>query len=188
MSFVLVAGIAVALAMDCFAVSLGMGAGTKGLSMRQALRMAAFFGGFQFFMPVLGWLAGARLLALIRDFDHWVAFGLLAVVGGHMIYESFELSEEEKEDRPDRTRGARLLVLSVATSIDSLGVGLSLGVIETSIVYPAAVIGLTSFVMTIAGAKLGPVVGKVAGKRAELIGGLILIAIGVKILVEHIGG
>jgi manganese efflux pump family protein len=188
MSFVLVAGIAVALAMDCFAVSLGMGAGTKGLSMRQALRMALFFGGFQFFMPVLGWLAGARLLAIIRDFDHWVAFGLLAVVGGHMIYESFELSEEEKEDRPDPTRGARLLVLSVATSIDSLGVGLSLGVIETSILYPAAVIGLTSFVMTIAGAKLGPVVGKMAGKRAELIGGLILIAIGIKILVEHLGG
>ncbi len=187
MSFVLVVGIAVALAMDCFAVSLGLGAGKKGLSMRQAFRMAIFFGGFQFIMPILGWLAGARILALIRGFDHWIAFGLLAVVGGHMIYESFELSEEEKEARPDQTRGTRLLVLSVATSIDSLGVGLSMGVIETSIVYPAAVIGLTSFAMTVLGAKLGPVVGKVAGKRAELVGGLILIAIGIKILVEHLG-
>ncbi len=188
MSFLIVLGIAAALAMDCFAVSLGMGAGKRGLSLRQALRMAMFFGGFQFFMPVVGWLAGARLLALIRDLDHWIAFGLLAAVGAHMIYESFELSEEEKEARPDRTRGARLLVLSVATSIDALGVGLSLGVIEASIVYPAAIIGLTSFVMTVLGAKLGPVVGKVAGRRAELVGGLILIAIGIKILVEHIGG
>lgn len=186
MSFIFVLGIAVALAMDCFAVSLGMAAGTRGLSMRQAVRMAAFFGGFQFFMPVLGWLAGARLLSLIRDFDHWVAFGLLAVIGGHMIYESFELNDEKKEARSDQTRGARLLVLSVATSIDSLGVGLSLGVIEASILYPAAVIGLTSFVMTVAGARLGPVVGRVAGRRAELVGGVILIAIGMKILVEHL--
>lgn len=188
MSLIFVLGIAMALAMDCFAVSLGMAAGTRSLTMRQAVRMAAFFGGFQFLMPVVGWLAGARLLSFIRDFDHWAAFGLLAAVGGRMIYESFELSEEEKEARPDQTRGARLLVLSVATSIDSLGVGLSLGIIEASILFPAAVIGLTSFVMTVGGARLGPVAGRVAGRRAELVGGIILIAIGVKILVEHLGG
>lgn len=187
MSFIFIFGIAAALAMDCFAVALGSAAGAKGLTMRQAVRMAGFFGGFQFFMPVVGWLAGARLLGLIGDFDHWVAFGLLAAVGGHMIYESFELSEEEKEARPDRTRGKRLLVLSVATSIDSLAVGLSLGVMGASILYPAAVIGLTSFVMTVVGARLGPVVGRLAGRRAELVGGLVLIGIGVKILVEHLG-
>jgi putative Mn2+ efflux pump MntP len=188
MSFVLVLGVAVALAMDCFAVSLGLACGAKGLTMKQAVRMAAFFGGFQFVMPVAGWFAGDRLLGLIRNFDHWIAFGLLALIGGRMIYESFGLSEEEKACRPDQTQGMRLVVLSLATSIDALAVGLSLGVIRSSILYPAAVIGLISFVLTIAGAKLGPVSGRIAGRRAELLGGLILIGIGLKILVEHLGG
>ncbi len=188
MSFVLVLGVAVALAMDCFAVSLGLACGAKGLTMKQAVRMAAFFGGFQFVMPVAGWFAGDRLLGLIRNFDHWIAFGLLALIGGRMIYESFGLSEEEKACRPDQTQGMRLAVLSLATSIDALAVGLSLGVIRSSILYPAAVIGLISFVLTIAGAKLGPVSGRIAGRRAELLGGFILIGIGLKILVEHLGG
>jgi len=188
MSFVLIVGIAVALAMDCFAVSLGLACGAKGLTMKQAVRMAAFFGGFQFVMPVAGWFAGERLLGLIRNFDHWIAFGLLALIGGRMIYESFGLSEEEKASRPDQTQGMRLVVLSLATSIDALAVGLSLGVIRSSILYPAAVIGLISFVLTIAGAKLGPLSGRVAGRRAELLGGLILIGIGLKILFEHLGG
>jgi putative Mn2+ efflux pump MntP len=186
MAFVLILGIAVALAMDCFAVTLGMACGTKGLTMKQAVRMAAFFGGFQFVMPVAGWLAGDKLLGFIKSFDHWVAFGLLALIGGRMIYESFGLNEEEKACRPDQTQGTRLVVLSLATSIDALAVGLSLGVIRTSILYPAAVIGVTSFVLTIVGAKLGPVAGRLAGRRAELFGGLILIGIGVKILVEHL--
>lgn len=188
MPVIFILGIALALAMDCFAVSLGLACGLKGLTMRQALRMAAFFGGFQFVMAVLGWLAGSGMLGFIKNFDHWVAFGLLAFVGGRMIYESFEQSDEEREARPDQTRGTRLIILSLATSIDSLGVGLGLGVIEVSILYPAAVIGLTSFALTVVGAGLGPVVGRVAGRRAELVGGLILIAIGVKILVEHLGG
>jgi putative Mn2+ efflux pump MntP len=96
------------------------------------------------------------------------------------------LNEEEKACRPDQTQGTRLVVLSLATSIDALAVGLSLGVIRTSILYPAAVIGVTSFVLTIVGAKLGPVAGRFAGRRAELLGGLILIGIGVKILIEHL--
>ena len=188
MSIMVVLGVAVALAMDCFAVTLGMACGAKGLTTKQAVRMAAFFGGFQFFMPVAGWFAGDRLLALIRSFDHWVAFGLLAVIGGRMIYEAFELSDEEKACRPDQTQGRRLVVLALATSIDALAVGLSLGVIRTGILVPAAVIGVMSFAMTVLGAKLGPAVGRVAGKRAELLGGLILIGIGVKVLVEHLAG
>lgn len=186
MSFILVLGVAVALAMDCFAVTLGLACGSRGLTMKQAVRIAAFFGGFQFVMPVAGWLAGDKLFGFIRDFDHWVAFGLLTLIGGRMIYESFGLSEEEKACRPDQTQGLRLVVLSLATSIDALAVGLSLGVIRTGIFYPAAVIGVTSFVLTIAGAKLGPVAGRLAGLRAELLGGLILIGIGVKILIEHL--
>lgn len=188
MSFVFILGIAVALAMDCFAITLGLACGSRGLTMKRAVRMAAYFGGFQFLMPVAGWFAGDRLMALIKDFDHWVAFGLLALIGGRMIYESFEMSEEEKACRPDQTQGSRLLVLALATSVDALAVGLSLGVIRTTILYPAAVIGATSFALTVAGARLGPVVGRVAGRRAELLGGLILIGIGIKILVEHLGG
>lgn len=188
MSFVIMLGIAAALAMDCFAVTLGMASGSTGLTMRQALRAAAYFGGFQFLMPVLGWLAGDRLIGLIRNVDHWVAFGLLALVGGRMIYEAFGMSHEEKTCRPDQTRGRRMIVLAFATSIDALAVGLSLGVVRTGILYPAAVIGGTSFVLTVAGAKLGPFVGRLAGRWAELVGGLILIGIGVKILVEHLAG
>jgi manganese efflux pump family protein len=188
MAFVLILGMAVALAMDCFAVTLGMACGERGLTTKQAVRMAAAFGGFQFVMPIAGWLAGDKLLGFIRSFDHWVAFGLLVLIGGRMIYESFGLSEEEKAGRPDQSRGSRLLVLALATSIDALAVGLSLGVVRSGILFPAAIIGATSFVMTIAGAKLGPVVGRIVGRRAELLGGLILIAIGVKILIEHISG
>jgi len=188
MSFIFILGIAVALAMDCFAITLGMACGSRGLTLKQAVRMAAYFGGFQFVMPVIGWFAGDRLLALIRHFDHWVAFGLLALIGGRMIWESVEMSEEEKSCRPDQTQGRRLLVLALATSIDALAVGLSLGVVRTGIVYPAAIIGVTSFVLTVVGAKLGPVIGRLVGKRAELVGGLILIGIGAKILVEHLAG
>lgn len=188
MSFVMILGIAVALAMDCFAVALGTAAGARGLSTKQALRMAVYFGGFQMVMPLAGWLAGDRLLGLIEGIDHWVAFGLLALIGGRMIYESFEMSEEEKAARFDRTRGRRLGVLALATSIDALAVGLSLGVVGTRILYPAAVIGAMSFMVTIVGAKIGPVVGRLAGRWAELLGGLILIGIGVKILVEHLAG
>ena len=156
--------------------------------MKQAVRMAAYFGGFQFLMPVLGWIAGDRLLGIIKHFDHWVAFGLLAAIGGRMIYESFEMNDEEKACRPDQTQGQRLLILALATSIDALAVGLGLGVVRTNILYPAAIIGVTSFVLTVVGARLGPVVGRIVGRRAELAGGLILIGIGAKILIEHIAG
>ena len=186
MSFIWILGIAVALAMDCFAITLGLACGARGLTMKQAVRMGAYFGGFQLVMPILGWLLGEGLLGLIRHFDHWVAFGLLALIGGRMIYESFELTDEEKAIRPDPTQGSRLLVLALATSIDALAVGLSLGVVRASILYPAAIIGLASFVITLIGAKLGPVVGRLVGRWADLLGGLILIGIGVKILVEHL--
>lgn len=184
MSFIYVLGMAIALAMDCFAVSMGMSCGEKALTARQTLRVAAAFGLFQFAMPVLGWLAGEGLLRYIERFDHWVALGLLAFVGLKMVRESFE--RDKTANGSDRTRGGPLLVLAVATSIDALAVGLSLSVLRTSIVLPAALIGLVSFTLSVAGAKLGPVLGKAFGKRAELAGGLILIAIGVKIVAEHL--
>lgn len=186
MNPLLVLGIALALAMDAFAVSLGLACALKGLTSAQSFRLALHFGLFQFGMPILGWLAGARILGLLDRVDHWVAAGLLAFVGGRMIYEAFHLSEEEKACRPDQTRGKPLLVLAVATSIDALAVGLSLGVVSVPIIVPALVIGLVCFGITLLGARLGPVAGRALGKRAELAGGLVLIGIGVRILVEHL--
>ncbi len=188
MSLPLVFGLALALAMDAFAVSLGLACALKGLTSSQSFRLALHFGLFQFGMPIVGWFAGTRLLGLIGRVDHWVAAGLLAFVGGRMIYESFHLSEEEKAGRPDQTRGKPLFVLAVATSIDSLAVGLSLGVVAVPVFVPALIIGIVCFVVTLAGAKIGPVVGRALGKRAELAGGLVLIGIGVRILVEHLSG
>lgn len=186
MDFVVVLGMAVALAMDCFAVALGMSCGHAKLSGGQTFRLALSFALFQFAMPIIGWFAGENLLRYIEGFDHWIAFGLLALVGGKMIRESFGIPKGDEEPPADRTRGLSIVVLSVATSIDALAVGLSLAVLRTNILYPAAVIGIICFALTVAGSKLGPVVGRIAGKRAELAGGLILVAIGIKILVEHL--
>jgi manganese efflux pump family protein len=187
MSFWLVLGMALALAMDCFAVSMGMSCGSSRLTGRQTFRTAFSFGAFQFGMPILGWFAGENVLRYIERIDHWIAFALLAFVGGKMIRESFEHEKGGDEAcRPDRTRGGRLILLSVATSIDALAVGLSLAVLKTGILFPAAVIGVVSFAMTVFGARLGPALGRAMGKRAELLGGLILMAIGIKILVEHL--
>ncbi len=181
-------GLALAMSMDCFSVALGLSCGSRKLALGQALRLALFFGGFQFLMPLLGWLAGGRLMGLIEHFDHWVAFGLLAVIGGKMIHDSFHLDTEEKACRPDQTRGWPLIVLSIATSIDALAVGLSLSVVGLPIVRISLVVGIGSFVMTMIGTKLGPLVGRAVGRWAEVLGGAVLISIGLKILVGHIAG
>jgi manganese efflux pump family protein len=186
MSFLIVLGIAFALAMDAFAVSLGTGLALHPATGRQTLRLALTFGLFQFGMCTAGWGAGESVVKYIGRYDHWLAFSLLLIVGGRMIYESFEHEKEKKSERRDPTVGVSLLVLGVATSLDSLAVGLSLAALRTAILYPAAVIGVVSFVVTVTGMKLGPVLGRVIGRRAELFGGLVLIAIGVKILVDHL--
>ncbi len=186
MNFPIVLGLAFALAMDAFAVSLGLGLNLVRASAVQTLRLALFFGVFQFLMPVIGWGAGTTVIGLIERFDHWVAFALLLGVGGKMIVESFRGAGTVKVRKSDPTRGFSLLVLSVATSLDSLAVGLSLAALRVAIVYPAAVIGVVAFLMTVIGMKLGPLVGRVVGKRAELAGGLILILIGIKILADHL--
>ncbi|OGD19033.1 MAG: hypothetical protein A2W03_06405 [Candidatus Aminicenantes bacterium RBG_16_63_16] len=188
MSFPIVLGLAFALAMDAFAVSLGIGLAHHPVTGRQTLRLALTFGLFQFVMCTSGWAAGETIVKYIERFDHWLAFILLLVVGGRMIYESFEREKPEKSERRDPTSGASLLVLGVATSLDSLAVGLSLAALGTAILYPAAVIGAVAFAMTVIGMKLGPALGKVIGRRAELLGGLVLIGIGVKILVDHLRG
>jgi putative Mn2+ efflux pump MntP len=186
MSFPIVLGLALALAMDAFAVSLGIGMAQHPATGRQTLRLAFTFGLFQFVMCTAGWGAGETVVKYISRYDHWLAFMLLLFVGGRMIHESFEREKAEESERRDPTSGASLLVLGVATSLDSLAVGLSLAALHTPILYPAAVIGVVAFGMTVIGLKLGPALGKVIGRRAELLGGLVLIAIGVKILVDHL--
>jgi len=186
LSILLVFGIAFALALDAFAVSLGLGLSLKPATGGQTFRLAFHFGLFQFLMPVLGWAAGETLVQHIEKYDHWVAFALLLGVGGKMIFESFRPEKDSGSKRPDPTRGISLLVLSMATSLDALAVGLSLAALRVAIVFPAVVIGVVAFTMTVTGMKIGPVLGKVIGRRAELLGGVILIVIGIKILADHL--
>jgi len=183
----MIVGIAVALALDTFAVSIGVAVGLKGLSTAQSFRLALHFGLFQFLMNIAGWAAGENIVRLIGHYDHWIAFALLAAVGGKMIRESFEGGKGgEKKYASDPTRGFRLAILAVATSIDSLAVGLSFGALQVAILYPAAVIGVVTFLISALGCKIGPFLGRLAGKRAELGGGVVLLLIGFKILIDHL--
>lgn len=186
MSFFLVFPVALALAMDAFAVTAGISLSLKRMRRAQILRLAFHFGLFQFLMPIIGWLAGQTISRYIQAVDHWVAFGLLLAVGAKMIYESFGNNNTALEEVKDRTKGISLLLLSVATSIDALAVGLSFAALQVTILFPAAVIGLVAFVVTVAAAIAGPFLGRVFGKRAELFGGLVLILISVRIVIEHL--
>jgi putative Mn2+ efflux pump MntP len=179
-------GIAVALAVDAMAVTIGLACYLNGLKRSQTVRLALHFGMFQFGMPVIGWFIGENLLKLVSDYDHWVAFGLLLVIGLRMIRESFK-EEEERFKAQDPTRGWPLVVLALATSQDALATGLSLSVLGINIWLASTVIGLTAFSLTVVASRLGPLLGKVFGRRAEIAGGLILILIGLKILVDHLG-
>jgi len=173
--------IAVALGMDAFSVAVGIGATRHRVSLTSILRLSASFGIFQFFMPIVGWLGGVTIAAYIDSYDHWIAFAVLLYVGGKMIHESFR-GEEDPAPGQDPTRGVTLIMLSVATSIDALAVGLSLAVMKTPILYPSAVIGIVAFVMTAVGMLFGERLGKMFGRRVEALGGLILVGIGLKIL------
>jgi putative Mn2+ efflux pump MntP len=179
--------IAIGLAMDAFAVAIGAGLQLCQVTNRQKFRLAWHFGLFQAFMPVLGWLAGLTLVDYIEPVDHWIAFGLLTFIGGKMVYEAYRHRDEEA-DRCDPTKGWSLVMLSIATSIDALAVGLSLAVLGVDIWFPAIVIGIVAGVLTIVGLELGTRFGALLGRRMEVVGGLILIGIGVKILVEHLAG
>lgn len=175
--------IAVGLAMDCFAVSITSGLVARGLRVSHALRIAFFFGAFQAVMPVLGWFSGYKLRDFISGVDHWIAFGLLSLVGLKMLAESREMEEEKGFDPLD----FRVLVmLSLATSIDSFAVGLTLAFLKVSIILPSAIIGAVTFVFSYAGVIIGERFGHLFERKAEAAGGLILIGIGIKILVEHL--
>lgn len=179
-----IALIAFGLAMDAFAVSIANGMTLKSNRKQAALLTAIFFGGFQMLMPVIGWAIGLSLQSIIVEVDHWIAFGLLAFIGVKMIYEALKNNGEKPVEKTLKLH--TLLTLAVATSIDALMVGLSFAFLKTSILLPVAVIGIVTFTLAFAGFYFGGILGKTFGHRIEILGGLILIAIGVKILVEHL--
>jgi len=176
--------IAVGLSFDAFAVAVSSGIIIKPVRLRNSLTIAAFFGGFQALMPVLGWLCGKGLRSLITGIDHWVAFVLLAAVGGRMIYESFP--KPDPKPAADPRNLLVLFMLAIATSIDALAVGIGLSFIKVAIIRPALIIGAVTFGLSFLGVYIGEKVGRLLNRRVELAGGLILILIGIKILIEHL--
>jgi putative Mn2+ efflux pump MntP len=183
MNLITIILLAVGLGVDAFSVAIGIGAANSKKSWTPVLRLAAAFGLFQFVMPIVGWLAGLTVVEIIESFDHWIAFSLLALVGGKMIWEGF--GKESDKDKVDQTVGWPLLMLSIATSIDALAVGFSFSVLRTPILLPAIVIGIVCFMMTVTGMIFGNILARIFGKKVEIFGGLVLIAIGIKILIDH---
>lgn len=175
---------AVGLAMDCLAVSMSCGIVMPGFGKRDALRLGLAFGGFQAGMFVLGWAGGSAFSEYIEGVDHWIAFGLLLVIGLKMIHEGLE--NDEECSNLDIRNIKVLLILSVATSIDALAIGISYAMIDIQIYVPTVAIGLTSLGFAVAGGMLGGRLGEKFGKRMEIVGGLILVMLGIKILAEHI--
>lgn len=187
MTFAATSLIALGLAMDCFAVSLGIGTCPVTLNRRLVFRITWHFGLFQGGMTLLGWLAGSTVVHLIANVDHWIAFALLAWVGGRMILSGLKKNESECYSE-DPTRGKSLVMLSVATSIDALAVGLSLALMQVRIVESALLIGVTSAVLSLAGLFLGDRLSQRFGKSMEIVGGAVLIFIGIRIIISHVFG
>ncbi|MEI6123557.1 MAG: manganese efflux pump MntP family protein [Bacteroidota bacterium] len=175
--------IGIGLAMDCFAVSVSCSIIDKKIRLAQALIIALFFGLFQGAMPVIGWLLGLSFKEYITEFDHWIAFGILGAIGIKMIVESFK-KENKKQIQLSKTWV--LISLSIATSIDALIVGVSLAFLDVNIIKVVVIIGTITFLISILGLRLGKRIGLIRGNMAELIGGLVLIGIGTKILIEHL--
>lgn len=178
--------LAVALAMDAFAVSIATGAYLRNLHPRQIFRLSWHFGLFQAMMPVAGWFSGTTVSDYIEAYAHWIAFGLLFLIGSNMIRGVFR-DHEEEYNKNDPTKGFSLIILSVATSIDAFAAGLSLSVLNVSIIYPAVIIGLTASGFTLFGLYLGSRFARIVflRKYTELLGGIILYMIGAQILYQH---
>lgn len=178
--------IGVGLSMDAFAVSICKGLSVQRLQGRHMLLAGLYFGAFQALMPTIGYLLGASFAELISAYDHWITFILLALIGGNMIREALGKGEDDEEQSADF--GFRIMLpLAIATSIDALAVGVSFAFLKVNILPAALLIGMTTFCFGAAGVKIGNLFGARYRAKAELVGGVILIAIGVKILLEHLG-
>jgi putative Mn2+ efflux pump MntP len=184
MGFAEVLLIAIGLAMDAFTVSLGIGTTGRASAPRSVFRPSFHFGLFQGLMPILGWLAGSRVVHLIADFDHWIALGLLAYVGGQMIRSG--LGSDGITYKSDPSRGGTLVMLSVATSIDAFAIGLSLAMLQVNILYPSVVIAVVTGGLSLAALKVGHRLGETFGKRMEILGGVILNGVGLRVLITHL--
>lgn len=175
--------IAIGLAMDAFAVSVGKGVTLKRVTMRHALNAGVWFGGFQALMPIVGYIVGVRFSSFVTSIDHWIAFGLLVVIGLNMIREAV-WGDEESHTSDFGTK--TMLLMAIATSIDALAIGISLAFLGVNIWVSAAVIGIVTLLLSGVGVYLGSLFGSRLGAKAGIVGGVILIAIGLKILIEHL--
>ncbi len=184
MDYISIVVIAIGLAMDAFAVSIAAGVSLKCFQAKPAFRVALFFGFFQAIMPYLGWLAGSSFSKSIALYDHWVVFFLLLFIGGKMIYESFIITKAESSCDPNNI--INVFLLAIATSIDALAVGISFSILDQQIIEPIIIIGVITFVLTLFGVYIGSKIGSIFENKIEFLGGIILIAIGTKILLEHL--
>ena len=176
--------IGVGLAMDAFAVSICKGLSMKKLEFKKAIIIALYFGIFQAGMPVIGYFLGTTFESFVTQIDHWIAFILLSLIGVNMIKEAFECDCENANDNVDFKT---MVVLAIATSIDALAIGITFAFLKTNITLAAIVIGITTFVLSLIGVKIGNKFGNKYQKNAEIFGGIVLILIGAKILLEHLG-
>lgn len=186
MDFITLFFISVGLAMDAFSVAVTDGIVLKKLRAVNALKIALFFGVFQFGMLFIGNLLGSAFTKYISAVDHWFAFFLLMIIGGKMFFESLFGKEEEQKVNENPLDNKTLTILAVATSIDALAVGVSFAAMDTNIIFSASVVGIVAFVFSFAGVYIGNKCGNLFGNKSELIGGIVLMGIGIKILIEHL--
>ncbi|MFH1051050.1 MAG: manganese efflux pump MntP family protein [bacterium] len=184
MEIYLVILIAFALAIDAFAVSFAAGTYFGKATSRQKFRLSFHFGLFQFLMPILGWIAGSEVVKIIEKYDHWVAFVILVIIGGKMIFDA--LMNGTNVLTKDITKGFSLINLSVATSIDALAVGFSLGIVNSEIIFPSIVIGVVASSMSLIGIKAGEKLSSFFGRKIAVLGGVVLILIGIHIIFNHL--
>lgn len=176
--------IGIGLAMDAFAVSICKGLSMKKLDWKKAIIIALYFGGFQALMPVIGYFLGTTFESFVVQVDHWIAFLLLGFIGGNMIKESFD---DELEKCNDNVDFKTMFVLAIATSIDALAVGITFALLDVNIILSVAIIGIITFILSMFGVKIGNKFGNKYQNKAEFVGGLVLILLGIKILLEHLG-
>ena len=185
--------LAIGLSMDAFAVSICKGLGMKRINLKVAVILGLFFGGFQAGMPVIGWALGSQFMGIISPIDHWIAFILLAFIllafiGGKMLWEAFTEDENEGDGKDaEKIDLGEYLILAIATSIDALAVGISFAALSVDIVPAVSLIGITTFVFSVAGVAIGHTFGARYEKPATIVGGVVLVLIGLKILLEHLG-
>ena len=179
--------IAVALAMDAFSISITKGFTIKNITKMETLWFGIFFGGFQAFMPVLGWISGVQLEHFVSSIAPWIAFILLVAIGLKMIYESIAKSDEEDSDTKNKFSFKELTLLAIATSIDAFAVGVTFAILKTPILIPVIIIGIITFVFSEIGVIIGRKMGELVGDKFEIVGGLVLVFLGIKILLDGLG-